>query len=83
MYPQYMAKYVNSQKSSTENCHFNIRGKSLFIAWACFRNVLAFTGQMYEVSVTLFVLGVVGNTKARLPMTRLICRCTNAIRQPV
>ena len=33
-------KYENSQKSSTEHCHFYIRGKSLYIAWACFRNEL-------------------------------------------
>ena len=27
-------------KNSTENCHFYSREKSLYIAWACFRNVL-------------------------------------------
>ena len=30
----------NSQKNSTEKCHFYSREKSLYIAWACFRNVL-------------------------------------------
>ena len=30
-------KKVN--KNSTENCHFYSREKSLYIAWACFRNV--------------------------------------------
>ena len=42
MYPQYMfeQKYKNSQKSSTENCRFYSREKSLYIAWACFRNDL-------------------------------------------
>ena len=25
-------------KNSTENCHFNSREKSLYVAWACFRN---------------------------------------------
>ena len=33
-------KYENSKKSSTENYHFYIRGKWLYIAWACFRNDL-------------------------------------------
>ena len=28
------------KKKSTENCHFYSREKSLYIAWACFRNVL-------------------------------------------
>ena len=32
-------KYENSQKNSTENCHFYSHEKSLYIAWACFRNV--------------------------------------------
>ena len=27
-------------KKSNENCHFYSREKSLYIAWACFRNVL-------------------------------------------
>ena len=31
-------KYGNSQKYSTENCHFYSREKFLYIAWACFRN---------------------------------------------
>ena len=26
------------KKYSTENCHFYSHGKSLYIAWACFRN---------------------------------------------
>ena len=40
MYPQYMfeQKYENSQKISTENCHFYSREKSLYIVWACFHN---------------------------------------------
>ena len=32
-------KYENSQKISTESCHFHSREKSLYVAWACFRNV--------------------------------------------
>ena len=53
MYPQSMSeavltcthnlcfkqKYGKNQKSSTENCHFHSREKSLYIAWACFPNV--------------------------------------------
>ena len=31
-------KYENSPKKSTENCHVYSREKSLYIAWACFRN---------------------------------------------
>ena len=31
-------KYENSKNNSTENCHFYSREKSLYIAWACFRN---------------------------------------------
>ena len=31
-------KYVNSQVISTENCHFYSSEKSLYIAWAWFRN---------------------------------------------
>ena len=31
-------KYENSPKNSTENCHFNSREKSLYVAWAWFRN---------------------------------------------
>ena len=31
-------KYENSQKNSNENCHFYSREKSLYVAWACFRN---------------------------------------------
>ena len=32
-------KYENLKKKSTENCHFYSREKSLYVAWACFRNV--------------------------------------------
>ena len=41
MYQQSMfeQKYENSQENSTENCHFYSREKSLYVAWACFRNV--------------------------------------------
>ena len=28
------------KKKSTENCHFYSREKSLYVAWACFRNAL-------------------------------------------
>ena len=28
-----------SPKNSTNNCHFYSREKSLYVAWACFRNV--------------------------------------------
>ena len=31
-------KYENSEKESTENCHFYSHEKSLKVAWACFRN---------------------------------------------
>ena len=31
--------YEDSQNFSTENCHFYSREKSLYVAWACFRNV--------------------------------------------
>ena len=31
-------KYENSPNMSTENHHFNSREKSLYVAWACFRN---------------------------------------------
>ena len=40
----YLLTYVLSKnmkivkKKSTENCHFYSREKSLYIAWACFRN---------------------------------------------
>ena len=33
-------KSENSKKNSTENCHIYIREKSLYVAWACFRNVV-------------------------------------------
>ena len=33
-------KNENSQNISNENCHFYSREKSLYVAWACFRNVL-------------------------------------------
>ena len=34
--------YEKSQKKkSTENCHFYSHEKSLYIAWACFRYVIA------------------------------------------
>ena len=32
-------KHEISQNNSTENCYFYSREKSLYIAWACFRNV--------------------------------------------
>ena len=31
-------KYENCQNISSENCHFYSRKKSLYVAWACFRN---------------------------------------------
>ena len=34
-------KYENSQKISTENCHFYSHEKSLYIAWTCFRNAVS------------------------------------------
>ena len=40
MYPTIYVLRKNSKKHSTENCHFYSREKSLYIAWACFRNVL-------------------------------------------
>ena len=36
----FVQKYENSQDISTENCHFYSCEKSLYVAWACFRNVL-------------------------------------------
>ena len=33
------------EKKSTENCNFYSRDKSLYVAWACFRNGLPFTLQ--------------------------------------
>ena len=41
MYSQSMFQSKNMKivkKKSTENCHFYSRGKSLFVALACFRN---------------------------------------------
>ena len=32
--------YENSQNNSNENCHFYSREKSVYVAWACFRNAL-------------------------------------------
>ena len=29
---------IVKKKKSTENCHFYSREKSLYVAWACFRN---------------------------------------------
>ena len=34
-----LSKNENSNKKSTENCHFYSSEKSLYIAWACFPNV--------------------------------------------
>ena len=31
-------KYENSKNNSIKNCNFYSREKSLYIAWACFRN---------------------------------------------
>ena len=31
-------KYEKSKKKSNENCHLYSREKSLYVAWACFRN---------------------------------------------
>ena len=33
-------KYEDSQNISNENCHFYSHEKSLYVAWACFRNGL-------------------------------------------
>ena len=40
MFPQSMfeQKYRNSQRNSTENSPFCSGEKSLYVAWACFRN---------------------------------------------
>ena len=48
MYPQSMfeQKYENSQKLSTENCHFYSHEKLLYVAWACFRNDLNLSSSM-------------------------------------
>ena len=35
------------KKKSTENCHFYSREKSLYIAWACFRNDMAAVDERY------------------------------------
>ena len=36
------------RKNSTENCHFYSREKSLYIAWACFRNGAVFSAFVYS-----------------------------------
>ena len=33
------SKNKKNIKNSSENCHFYSREKSLYVAWACFRNV--------------------------------------------
>ena len=43
--------YENSQTISSENCHFYSRKKSMYVAWACFRNEV----------VTLYISGVTTN----------------------
>ena len=35
-------EYEKGKKKSTENCRFYSREKSLYIAWACFRNACFF-----------------------------------------
>ena len=35
----FVQKYDNSQKYSTENCHFYSCEKFLYVAWTCFCNV--------------------------------------------
>ena len=34
-------KYEKSQTNSNEKCHFYTREKSLYVAWACFSNVIS------------------------------------------
>ena len=41
-------KYENSKKNSNENCDFYSREKSLYIAWACLRNVFLHRSQTVE-----------------------------------
>ena len=41
-------KYENSQKNSTENCHFYRHEKSLYIAWVCFRNVKGYEALLHR-----------------------------------
>ena len=43
-----MKKYEKGQTISTENCHFYSHEKSLYVAWACFRNGFCFPGQLNE-----------------------------------
>ena len=43
MYPQYMFLSENKKivkKKSNEICHFHGHEKSLYVAWACFHNVI-------------------------------------------
>ena len=46
-------KYENSKNKSSENYHFNSREKSLYIAWACFRNVLRLLKDKIEINEQL------------------------------
>ena len=43
-------KYENSQIISTENCHLYSREKSLYVAWAFFRNVSGFNEYQQHMS---------------------------------
>ena len=43
---RYEQKYENSQKISTENRHFYSREKSLYVAWAWFRNLKTVESQL-------------------------------------
>ena len=44
-------KYENSQNNSTENCHFYSHEKSLYIAWACFRNDMFYRAAIHTLNL--------------------------------
>ena len=62
-----LSKNIKKVKTkSTENCHFYSRGKSLYIAWACFRNDIIFSKRGYE------TLLIVSNISAHGTSTSVI-----------
>ena len=44
------------KKLATENCHFHSREKSLYVAWACFRNGHPFFFFILFISVHLYII---------------------------
>ena len=51
---------MKSQKISSENYHFYSREKSLYIAWACFRDVVTVSPQFTPVLGRLQILLLAG-----------------------